>query len=107
MVEISELQQTTEAIIAARRALAEAREQTITAGEALADQKAGIILNGECVGKNDKERDASMRSQTITHRDRLLGAEKLERSRVLDLEIRKDIRRCQENMISVELMKED
>lgn len=107
MVNLDELERTTDALIKARRVLAEAKEQAIEIKEALADQTAGIILNGECVGKNEKERDASLRSQTIKHRDRLLEAERRERAAILELEICKDIRRCQENMISVELMKEE
>lgn len=105
MVEISELQRTTAAIIAARRALAEAREQVIDGKEALKSRECFLI--SVVAGKNEKEREANIRKGTTEERGALLDAERLERSRVLDLEIQKDIRRCQENMISVELMKED
>ena len=102
MVDIAELEKTTEAIIAARRTLAEAREQAISCKEILADKERKLVLGG-LDGKNQAERDASMRTQTVLERTALGDSERLERAAVLELEVCKDIRRCQENIIAIEM----
>lgn len=64
------------------------------------------MTNKGLPGKNDRERDAWIRTKLFKDREVLLDAERLERSRVLDLEIQKDIRRCQENILAIENGKE-
>lgn len=106
MVSLEELERTTDALISARRVLAEAREQAIEAKEDLKSSECSLILRG-LNGKNEKEREAFLRTETFQERQTLLEAEKRERAAILELEICKDIRRCLENIISVELMKEE
>ncbi len=106
MVSLEELERTTDALISARRVLAEAREQAIEAKEDLKSSECSLILRG-LNGKNEKEREAFLRTETFQERQTLLEAEKRERAAILELEICKDLRRHLENIISVELMKEE
>lgn len=106
MVSLEELEKTTDALISARRALAEAKEQVITIKEALKNRECTLILGG-VNGKNEKEREAAIRADTNELRNAVLDAEKRERAATLELEICKDLRRHLENLISVELMKEE
>ena len=89
-------------VINARKQLLDAKEAVISSKEKLKDQEAGLILNGMIVGKNEAERSASMRSQTIKWRDDLLEAEKSERVATLALEIALDARRNLESMLRIE-----
>lgn len=102
MVDIAELEKPTEAIIAARRTLAEAREQATIAAWALKVQQHELYLEGVVVGKNEKERDACMWGATADLQKALAKSERLERAAALELEVCKDIRRCQENIIAIE-----
>ena len=106
MVSLEELEKTTDAIIKARRALAEAKEQVITCKKALIDRDCKQILQG-LDGKNQAERDAQLRILDASERAALDEAEKRERAAILALEICKDLRRHLENIISVELCKEE
>lgn len=105
MVSLEELERTTDALISARRVLAEAREQAIEAKEDLKSSECSLILRG-LNGKNEKEREAFLRTETFQERQTLLEAEKRERAAILELEICKDIRRCLEDIIAIENIKE-
>ena len=98
----SKLEVAFDGVVRARAALLDAKEHAISSKEKLKDQEAGLILNGMIVGKNETERSASMRSQTIKWRDDLLEAEKSERVATLALEIALDARRNLENMLKIE-----
>lgn len=105
MSDIKLMEETTNAIIKARRVLAEAKEQVTTCKEVLKDIETKMILHG-LGGKNKEERDAHIWQATSPERRVLADAEKRERAAILELEVCKDIRRCQENIIAIENMKE-
>lgn len=88
-------------VMNARKACLEAKEATIQAKERLKDQEAGLINNGLVSGKNEKEREGSMRAQTMKWRDDLALAEKGERSAVLALEVALDARRNSESILKI------
>lgn len=94
----------TAALIEARRKLAECREASIEANELLANRKAGLIMDGDIIGKNDKERDACMRSMTDSLRHDANIAEGRERAAELELKTLKDERRLLENLLMIETM---
>ena len=107
MVNLEEMEKTTDAIIKARRALAEAKEQVIAALWELKKQQHELYLEGVVVGKNEKERDACIWGATAAFQKAVADAERRERAAILALEICKDLRRHLENIISVELCKEE
>lgn len=89
-------------VIRARKACLESKEATIEAKEKLKDQEAGLINNGMVSGKNEKEREGSIRAQTMKWRDDLSNAEKSERIAILSLEIALDARRNLESILKIE-----
>ena len=91
-----------EDVITARKCLLDAKEVAIRAKEALKDQEAELILGGKITGKNETERAAAMRDQTIAWRHSVSEAEKSDRASTLALEYALDARRNLESMLRIE-----
>ena len=91
-------------VINARKRLLDAKEDTFGAKEELKDQESALIRCGDYTssGKNEKERDAWMRSKTENRRSELAIAERDERVATLALEIALDARRNLESMLRIE-----
>jgi hypothetical protein len=90
-------------VMNARVRLLDAQDKNIAAKEALKDQEAALIIDGSYTasGKNEKEREAWLRSVTDHHRGELLKAEREERTAILNLELALDARRNLESILKI------
>lgn len=84
-----------------RQALYKATESEIQVREILKNREADFILIG-LEGKNEKEREAQLRTQTVVQRSALISAEQEKRFAALALELALDNRRCLEYCLKVE-----
>lgn len=89
-------------VMNARKNLLAAKEATIEAKEDLKSSECDLIFRGQAGGKNEKEREAALRSQTYQERTALADAEKAERVAVLALEIALDARRNLESILKIQ-----
>jgi hypothetical protein len=99
----TKLQAAHDEIETCRRALFLSKGHAIEAKEDLKNVEAGLILKG-VPGKNEGERTAYLRQETIGSRTRLLEVETEERKAIMDLEFALDVRRLWENMMNLEMM---
>lgn len=101
-ISVDVLETGNENILKSRVELSNAVEAEILASEALADAQMHLILGGEVLGKNEKEREAWLRNATAPAREALLAAQRRKRFGQLALEIALDNRRLCENILRVE-----
>ncbi len=90
-------------VMRGRKALLEAKENTIAIREALKDQECALVGSGAYTasGTNEKAREAWLRSQTERARLDLSQAESDERVAVLALETALDARRNLESILKI------
>jgi len=88
-------------LVVARKKLLEAKEQVIEAEEVLKDREASMIMEG-IPGKNEKERDAYLRTNTGNDRAIVLERKQSERAASSALELALDSRRMWESMVAIE-----
>jgi len=86
----------------ARNALFETKDRAIEAKEDLNSSIIALYQTNRVEGKNDKEREASIKVQTLSERTALSEAEFDERVDILKLELALDERRLWEDMIRIE-----
>ena len=89
-------------VIKARNELFEDKDKAIEAKEDLNSAIAVLYAENRVSGKNDKERDASVRIQTVGVREALSEADFDERLAVMRLELAIDERRMWESMLRIE-----
>jgi hypothetical protein len=91
-------------LINARKRLLEDKESAIGAKEELKAQESALISSGDYTasGKNEKEREAWLRSKTENRRSELAITERDERASTLALEYALDARRNLESMLRIE-----